>query len=129
MNPNLTDVETVRDKSKIYSAGTMAGGNLTDIVDAIDLIQDSSACRNEDKVGIVSWFSQYLDWLLKSSSGKEEALKINNQGTYYYVQVSAIALSLNKTNITRNILKSAIEPQTSSTFERSNWPISAKMHV
>ena len=78
MNPNLTDVETVRDKSKIYSAGTMAGGNLTDIVDAIDLIQHSSAWRNEDKVGIVSYFSQYLDWLLKSSSGKEEALKINN---------------------------------------------------
>ena len=116
MNPNLTYAETVRGKSKIYSAGIMAGRNLTDVVDAIGLIQHSSAWSNEDQVGIVSWFSQYLDWLLKSNSGKEEALKINNHGTYYYVQVSAIALFLNKTNITRNIIKASIEPPSSSTF-------------
>jgi len=127
MNPNLTYAETVRGKSKIYSAGIMAGRNLTDVVDAIGLIQHSSAWRNEDQAGIVSWFSQYLEWLLKSSSGKEEALKINNHGTYYYVQVSAIALFLNKTNITRNVLKASIEPQTSSTFVAPERSISVKI--
>jgi len=127
MNPNLTYAETVRGKSKIYSAGIMAGRNLTDVVDAIGLIQHSSAWRNEDQAGIVSWFSQYLEWLLKSSSGKEEALKINNHGTYYYVQVSAIALFLNKTNITRNVLKASMEPQTSSTFVAPERSISVKI--
>jgi Alginate lyase len=127
MNPNLTYAETVRGKSKIYSAGVMAGRNLTDVVDAIGLIQHSSAWSNEDQVGIVSWFNQYLDWLLKSNSGKEEALKINNHGTYYYVQVSAIALFLNKTNITRNILKASIESTSSSTFVAPEKSISVKI--
>jgi len=127
MNPNLTYAETVRGKSKIYSAGIMAGRNLTDVVDAIGLIQHSSAWSNEDQLGIVSWFSQYLDWLLKSNSGKEEALKINNHGTYYYVQVSAIALFLNKTNITRNILKAAIAPSSASTFVAPEKSISVKI--
>jgi hypothetical protein len=127
MNPNLTYAETVRGKSKIYSAGVMAGRNLTDVIDAIGLIQHSSAWSNEDQVGIVSWFNQYLDWLLKSNSGKEEALKINNHGTYYYVQVSAIALFLNKTNITRNILKASIESSSSSTFVAPEKSISVKI--
>ena len=127
MNPNLTYAETVRGKSKIYAAGIMAGRNLTDVVDAIGLIQRSSAWSNEDQVGIASWFSQYLDWLLKSNSGKEEALKINNHGTYYYVQVSAIALFLNKTNIIRNIIKASIEPPSSSTFVAPEKSITVKI--
>jgi alginate lyase len=127
MNPNLTYAETVRGKSKIYSAGIMAGRNLTDIIDAIGLIQQSSAWSNEDQVGIVSWFSQYLDWLLKSSSGREEALKINNHGTYYYVQVSAIALFLNKTNIARNIIKALAQPPSSSTFIAPEKSITVKI--
>ena len=127
MNPNLTYAETVRGKSKIYAAGIMAGRNLTDVVDAIGLIQRSSAWSNEDQVGITSWFSQYLDWLLKSNSGKEEALKINNHGTYYYVQVSAIALFLNKTNIIRNIIKASIEPPSSSTFVAPEKSIRVKI--
>jgi hypothetical protein len=127
MNPNLTYDETVRGKSKIYGAGIMAGRNLTDVVDAIGLIQPSSAWSNEDQVGITSWFSQYLDWLLKSNSGKEEALKINNHGTYYYVQVSAIALFLNKTNIIRNIIKASIEPPSSSTVVAPEKSITVKI--
>ena len=127
MNPNLTYAETVRGKSKIYAAGIMAGRNLTDVVDAIGLIQPSSAWSNEDQVGITSWFSQYLDWLLKSNSGKEEALKINNHGTYYYVQVSAIALFLNKTSIVRNIIKASIGPPSSSTFVAPEKSIRVKI--
>jgi hypothetical protein len=39
MNPNLTYAEIVRGKSKVYSAGIIAGRNLNDVVDATGLIQ------------------------------------------------------------------------------------------
>ena len=47
MNPNLKYAETVRGKSNVYPAGIMVGRNLTDVIDAIGLIQDSSAWTKE----------------------------------------------------------------------------------
>ncbi len=59
------------------------------------------------------WFSKYLDWLLNSNQGKEEAQKINNHGTYYKVQASSIALFLNKTGIAKNILQAMMQEPSS----------------
>ncbi len=83
----------------------MSGLNLPEVIDAIGLIQNSSAWTKQDQLGVEIWFSKYLDWLLNSDQGKEEAQKIDNHGTYYDVQASSIALFLNKTNIARSILQ------------------------
>ena len=91
MNPHLRYSESVRGKSNLYSAGIMAGRNLTDVIDAIGLIQASSAWTKEDQAGLQSWFTKYLGWLMNSRLGNLEGQKINNHGTYYYLQVAAIA--------------------------------------
>jgi hypothetical protein len=109
MNPNLTYAEIVRGKSNISSAGIMAGRDLTDVIDAIGLIQGSPVWTKEDQVGFESWFTKYLDWLMNSKSGKEEGQKLNNHGTYYYVQVAAIALFLNKTAIAKNTIEAFVQ--------------------
>ena len=109
MNPNLRYGESVRGKTTLYSGGIMAGRNLTDVIDAIGLIQGSSAWTKEDQLGVESWFTKYLGWLMNSRLGKQEGQKINNHGTYYYVQVAAIASFLNKTGIAKNTVETEVD--------------------
>jgi hypothetical protein len=127
MNPNFKYAETVRGKSNTYSAGIMVGRNLTDVIDAIVLIQDSPAWTKEDQAGVVSWFTKYLGWLMNSKSGKQEGQKINNHGTYYYVQVTAIASFLNKTGIAKNLLEAFVQRPIPSTFIAPERSISSKV--
>ena len=92
INPHLKYAEIVRGKDKTYPAAIMAGRNLTDVIDAVGLIQRSSTWTNEDQSGMKSWFSKYLNWLLDSIVSKEESQKMNNHGTYYYVQVGSYCI-------------------------------------
>lgn len=127
MNPNLRYGETVRGKNTLYSAGIMAGRNLTDVIDAIGLIQGSSAWTKEDQLGVESWFTKYLGWLMNSRLGKQEGQKINNHGTYYYVQVAAIASFLNKTGIAKNTVEAFVQKPIASTFIAPERSISVKI--
>jgi hypothetical protein len=96
--------------------GIMEGRPLIELTDAIRLLQDSPQWTEEVQQGMELWFNNYLDWLLNSDSGKKEGLKANNHGTYYLVQVSSIALFVNKTGLAKEILEATMqEPSSSST--------------
>ena len=86
MNPNLKYAEMFRGKNNGSAQGIMAGVNLPEVIDAVGLIQNSQTWTKQDQRGMELWFSEYLDWLLNSNYGKQEAQKINNHGTYYKVQ-------------------------------------------
>lgn len=116
MNPNLNYSETIPGNHKANPSGIMAGSYLTNLLDAIGLIQNSPSWTKEDQHEMELWFSEYLNWLLNSDVAKEEAQKINNHGTYYDVQVSSIALFLNKTDIAENVLKSTMHELTPATL-------------
>ena len=109
MNPNLNYAETVRGKDKMNSNGIMEGSILTEMIDAIRLLQHSPQWTQEMQRGMESWFTSYLDWLLNSDSGKKEGQKGNNHGTYYLVQVSSIALLLNKTGLAKEMLEATMQ--------------------
>jgi hypothetical protein len=120
MNPNLNYAETVRGKDKMNSNGIMEGSILTEMIDAIRLLQHSPQWTQEMQRGMESWFTSYLDWLLNSDSGKKEGQKGNNHGTYYLVQVSSIALLLNKTGLAREMLEATMqEPDSASDDDES----------
>ena len=109
MNPNLKYAENMRGKGEMNPGGIMAGRPLSELTDAIKLLQESTNWKMELQRGIEKWFSDYLDWLLTSKSGKFEIQKMNNHGTYYLVQVSSIALFLNKTDFSKEILMSSLQ--------------------
>jgi hypothetical protein len=109
MNPNLQYTEVTLGKNNGSHSGIIAAIYFPDLIDAIRLIHDSSAWTKQDQQGIELWFGKYLDWLLNSDAGKEESKRLNNHGTWYDVQVSSIALFLNKTELTRDILKHNID--------------------
>ena len=105
MNPNLEHSEVKPGINNGSHSGIMSGIYLLDVPDAVELIHDSGAWSKQDQNGIELWFSRYLDWLLNSDFGMEERKSLNNHGTWYDVQVSSIALFLNKPEITREVIK------------------------
>jgi hypothetical protein len=120
MNPNLKYAETVRGKNEMNSFGIMEGSLLAELVDAIRLLQHSHRWTEEMKRGMNSWFTSYLDWLLNSDSGKKEGQKANNHGTYYLVQLSSMALFINKTDLAKEILEATMqEPDSASVDDES----------
>jgi Alginate lyase len=107
MNPNLNHAETSRGKNEMNPAGIMEGRPLTELTDAVQLLQHS--LDEEVQRGMKTWFANYLDWLLSSDSGKKEGRKANNHGTYYLVQVSAIAMFVNKTALAKEMLEATTQ--------------------
>jgi hypothetical protein len=109
MNPNLQYTEVILGRNNGSHSGIIAGINFPDIIDSIALIRESSSWTEQDQKGIESWFDKYLEWLLNSQAGKKESERLNNHGTWYSVQASSIAIFLNKTGITRDIIKNNID--------------------
>jgi hypothetical protein len=117
MNPNLKYAESVRGKNEMNPGGIMEGRPLTELTDAIRLLQHSPQLTEEVQQGMELWFTNYLDWLLNSDSGKKEGRKANNHGTYYLVQVSSIALFVNKTGLAREIVEATMQEPSSASFD------------
>lgn len=127
MNPNLNYAEIVRGKNEIRAQGIMEGRPLSELTDAIRLMQSSSYWTQDIAQGMNSWFRNYLDWLLNSDSGKEESRKMNNHGTYYLVQISSIGLFLNETEFVKKILKSTMSDLNSASLNELPSLISIKI--
>jgi alginate lyase len=108
MNPNLQHAEVQLGINDGSRSGIMNGKDLLEVIDAIELIQHSPSWSNQDQQGMELWFSKYLDWLLNSRHGKQEQRRLDNHGTWYDVQVSSIALFLNKTGTAKSTVQGII---------------------
>jgi hypothetical protein len=125
MNPNLNYSQAVRGQNEGRGTGIIDGHGLRSVVDAIGLLSGSRSWTAEDQSGMKQWFNSYLDWLLNSKSGKEEAAAKNNHGTTYAVQVCSIALFLGNNDLAHEIVLAAkteriakqIEPDGSQPLE------------
>jgi Alginate lyase len=105
MNPNMQYAEVIRGKNNGTNAGIIGGKDFPEIIDSLDMIGNSQSWTSEDQKGMKLWFTHYLDWLMNSTAGIQEGKSRNNHGTWYNVQVSAIALFLNKSEITEKFLQ------------------------
>lgn len=109
MNPSLQYSEVITGKNNGTRSGIIAANYFPMVLDAIRLIEDSPSWTDDDKRAIELWFDDYLEWLLSSSFGNKESKQLNNHGTWFDVQASSIAMFLNKTEITRNILENNMD--------------------
>jgi hypothetical protein len=103
MNPNLQYAEVQRGINNGSPAGIIGGMNLPDVLEGVRLIQKSTDWTKENEAGMEKWFFQYLNWLITSKAGKQEAQTVNNHGTWYAIQSSSIALFLNITDLAKQI--------------------------
>jgi len=92
MNPHLEYGQGIPGINTGRGIGIIETVSLTGIVDAEGLLQGSRSWKAEDHKGVQDWYAKYLDWLLNSKYGKDEAAAKNNHGTWYNVQVVDFAL-------------------------------------
>jgi hypothetical protein len=107
MNPNLNYAQGVRGITEGRGIGIIEGRNIARAADAAGLLLGSAPWPRADEAALRTWLSTYLDWLLTSKNGKQEAAARNNHGTVYDVQVMRLALMLGKTDLAKSIAEGA----------------------
>jgi len=92
MSPNLQHAQTV--------PGAFPDGRGIGIIDTLHLIevpvavgamQKSPSFTPEINAGLKKWFQDYLDWMITSKNGKDEAAAKNNHSVAYWLQAAVFA--------------------------------------
>jgi hypothetical protein len=114
MNPNLNFAQGIPGRFKGRPEGIIESRRFGPILDGLALLQGSPAWTAADDQGLKDWMRAYLQWLLNSPNGLEEAVSGNNQETWYDLQVVRLALYTNQPEVARGIfakLPTAIDHQ------------------
>jgi hypothetical protein len=107
MNPNLQFAQAIRGVNTGRGQGLIESRLFTTIVDAAGLLAASTAWTDEDQRELEQWFASFLQWMLSSDHGRDEARAKNNHGTYYDVQVVSFALMLDRKDLATDVLEAA----------------------
>jgi hypothetical protein len=107
MNPHLQYAQFIPGVNTGRGIGLIETRGLPNVVDAIGLLAGSKALTEADRRGLQDWFGKFLQWMLESRNGHDEAAAKNNHGTYYDVQVASFALFVGKKDLAVQVLEDA----------------------
>src|SRR6266496_324320 len=117
MNPNLQYAQFVPGVNTGRGIGLIETRGLTQVVNAIGLLNGSKSCTAADQRALQEWFGRFLQWTLESKNGRDESAAKNNHGTYYDVQVVSFALFLGKTDLAGKIVETAKQKRIATQIE------------
>jgi len=117
MNPNLEYAQFIPGVNTGRGIGLIETRGLTHVVDAIGLLAGSKALSVGDERGLRDWYGKFLQWMLDSKNGREEAAARNNHGTYYDLQVVSYALFVDRKDLARQVLEQAREKRIATQIE------------
>jgi len=104
MNPNLNYAQAIPGRTKGRGIGIIDTASLVYLIDAVGLLESSTAWTEEDQRGLQSWFRQYVDWLRTSKNGVAESKTANNHAVWYDAQVACFALFAGEKQLAQDVL-------------------------
>jgi hypothetical protein len=125
MNPHMRFAQGVPGRAAGRGEGILDAREFSLLVDALGLLETSPSWTDKLQMGLSSWFSEYLKWVLESKNGIDEFSSNNNHGTWYDLQTLALALYTGDRTKAKEIAElaktkrigSQIEPDGSQPFE------------
>ena len=91
MNPNLQYAQAIHGRITGRGTGIIDTIHLVEVTRAIQVLEESRMLKDDERVGVHQWFSDYLTWLTTSKNGIDEREAKNNHGTCWVMQVAAFA--------------------------------------
>lgn len=91
--------------------------HLTELCDAVGLLASAPGWTTADQQGMHDWMAAYLDWVLTSPNGVEEANTTNNHGTAYDWLVVRLAVFVGRPELARKVLEECRTRRIASQFE------------
>lgn len=127
MNPHFEYAQAIPGRTEGRGFGLIEARSFFQIAEAIGFLAGSSSWTVEDQRRLQNWIGTFLDWMLESNKGRDEAAAKNNHGTWYDVTAAHLALYIDRVDVAREILKGVperriakqIEPDGSQPFELS----------
>jgi hypothetical protein len=117
MNPNLEYAQYIPGVNTGRGIGLIETRGFTRVVDAVGLLKGSKSLTSEDERGVKDWFGKFLQWMLDSKNGKEEAAAKNNHGTYYDIQIVSYALFVGRQDLAKQTLEQAKQKRIAAQIE------------
>lgn len=105
MNPHLRFGQGIPGITDGRGIGIIETRGLPDLLDGILLMSGSSAWTAADESGLQGWMRGYLQWLVESPHGRDEASNGNNHETWYDVQVASLAQFTGQHDLVRRTLE------------------------
>ncbi|GAA1908023.1 alginate lyase family protein [Streptantibioticus ferralitis] len=109
MNPNLDHAQFVPCQSDGRAIGVIDfSQEFTSVLDATAVLDTGApGWSRADRGGMLGWDKAFLRWLRTSPFGPQEAAERNNHGSFYDMQLAALALATGDTALARDTVRAA----------------------
>ncbi|MET7940980.1 alginate lyase family protein [Streptomyces sp. NPDC005302] len=109
MNPNLDHGQFIPCKYDGRAIGIIDfSQSYTSVLDAIALLDTGApGWSRRDRAAMLDWNTAFRDWLADGAFGKEEGAAQNNHGTFYDMQLAALAYATGDTDLARRTVLAA----------------------
>lgn len=94
MNPNLNYAQRIPGRTEGRGIGIIDTRSFAELPDILYMLSHSDHWSVAMEKGMQDWIAQYLNWLVSSDHGKDEAVHGNNHTTWYFAQTIPLALYL-----------------------------------
>ena len=107
MNPNLNHAQFIKGVNTGRAIGIIDTMCLPDVIDAVGLLQGSSAWTSADQQSLEQWFRAYISWLREEGKERQPPATGNNLGSWYDAQVVSYSLFVGDEKVAKQFLEEA----------------------